>query len=807
MKLRMALGAFMAFCVLAACSDVAAMWQEGGNPVIDNMSENFWFPENCSDGDGGMIVVWQDWTGSCYVLCAQRIDSYGNRLWPANGIPINGLETGDQLFHRVIADGEGGAIIVWINDYMGLADIYAQRLDKDGNLLWGPNGVPVCTATGSQYGPELVSDGTGGAIVTWSDNRGTDGDIYVQRVASDGTVMWAADGLALYSGTGIQEDPAIASDNNGGAIIVWEDNRGIDQDIYIRGVNAYGSLYWLSTGVPVCQVSGWQESPAITSDGAGGAIVAWGDGRTTPYAVYAQRIDRYSNARWDADGNMISDPGIPAGYPVVIADGNGGTFVSYRGGSAGSLYLGILRIGATGETIWGAVVYETEYMIEQTPGMVSDGAGGVIVCWADDRVGNYDVYAQRFSGEGGMYWEYGGRVVCDEFDDQTYVRVVTDNHNGAIASFHDVRVGVQNIFAQRITAEGFWGYPCPDIYSVNDVPGDQGGQVNVAWYASRIDDSRNPVIAHYSIWRAIEESAAMLSAGGGAAIEVDATGVTLETKPGAIRSGTLLGEPFFWQLVGTVPAAYLDAYGETVPTLFDFTDSSPGNHFFQVIAHTEDPLTFWISQPDSGVSVDNLAPAVPLALEGEQRFTPEGLELTWSPNGEPDLSCYRIYRGADPDFEPGSGNLLSEQSDTLLFDEGWSWDTGLWYKVAAVDIHGNVSGYAVLGPEMVTGGDPMPSPGATFLAQNWPNPFNPGTTIAFGLKEGGHVKLSIYDAAGRLVAVLVDETRPAGSYSETWDGTISGSNGAGGSRAASGVYFYRLNANGFEATRKMILLR
>jgi hypothetical protein len=55
--------------------------------------------------------------------------------------------------------------------------------------------------------------------------------------------------------------------------------------------------------------------------------------------------------------------------------------------------------------------------------------------------------------------------------------------------------------------------------------------------------------------------------------------------------------------------------------------------------------------------------------------------------------------------------------------------------------------------------------------------------------------------------VLADETRAAGTYSETWDGSISGSNGACGSRAASGVYFYRLKTSEFSGTKKMILLR
>ena len=86
--------------------------------------------------------------------------------------------------------------------------------------------------------------------------------------------------------------------------------------------------------------------------------------------------------------------------------------------------------------------------------------------------------------------------------------------------------------------------------------------------------------------------------------------------------------------------------------------------------------------------------------------------------------------------------------------------------------------------------------------QNFPNPFNPNTTIAFGLKEQGHVSLRVYDAAGRLVVALIDESRPAGTYGAVWNGKAEN-----GTTAASGVYFYRLITKEFEETKKMILLR
>ena len=800
----MAFIAVLSFCVLTVHTDVSAMWEEDGNLIITGASESFWFPENCSDDAGGAIIVWQDYTGFCYILHAQRIDSYGHRLWPANGVPLNGLTSGNQYFHRVIADGVGGAIVVWINDFWGSADVYAQRVDADGNLLWGTDGLAVCVATGSKYEPDLVSDGLGGAIFTWADSRGADIDIYVQRVNEGGTPLWTADGLIMTSAAGTQEEPRITTDNYGGAIVAWEDNRGADQDIYVRHVSAYGTVDWLGDGTPVCVLAGWQELPVIASDGAGGAIIAWVDPRTTPYSIYAQRVDRAATARWDVNGNMVSDPLFGQNTVVIMPDGQGGAFAAWEEGAGGVMLLAAQRISVEGDTLWGSggvKIYDMEWDFD-FPEIISDDEGGMIVAWADNRVGNYNVYAQRINSEGEPYWNYGGRVLCDAFDQQYYVRIAPDGAGGAIASYHDNRAGVQELYAQRITAQGGWGYPCPDIYSAKDIPGDEGGLVNVAWYASRLDYGDYHMVSHYSIWRAIEESAAMQALRNEAFISTGEIDISPDMKPGTIRVGQLLGEPYFWELLGTTGASFIETYAAVVPTLFDSTDTSADQHYFQIMAHTDDPLVFWTSEPDSGYSVDNLAPCPPLALAGEQSFTPEGLLLTWAPNEEPDLDCYRIYRGIDPGFTPGTGSLLVQQCDTLLLDDGWSWDVGYWYKVAAVDIHGNESVFAVLGPDMVTGEDPMPLPDATFLSQNYPNPFNPVTNIGFGLKEQGRISLRIYDAAGRLVTTLIDESRPAGNYTADWNGR--GTN----DRAVSiGVYFYRLTTKEFEETRKMILLR
>jgi len=88
------------------------------------------------------------------------------------------------------------------------------------------------------------------------------------------------------------------------------------------------------------------------------------------------------------------------------------------------------------------------------------------------------------------------------------------------------------------------------------------------------------------------------------------------------------------------------------------------------------------------------------------------------------------------------------------------------------------------------------------LAQNYPNPFNANTTISYTLTNDGQISLAVYDLAGRKVANLFNGNQSAGNYQIVWDGTDNS-----GQVASSGIYFYRLIANGQSSTRRMMLLK
>ncbi len=88
-----------------------------------------------------------------------------------------------------------------------------------------------------------------------------------------------------------------------------------------------------------------------------------------------------------------------------------------------------------------------------------------------------------------------------------------------------------------------------------------------------------------------------------------------------------------------------------------------------------------------------------------------------------------------------------------------------------------------------------------WLGQNYPNPFNPWTSIRFSIKDKGFVRLCIYNAVGQLIRLLVAEERPAGMYTEMWDGRANN-----GEFVSSGVYFYRISTQDFSKTRKLVLI-
>ena len=444
--------------LIIAVPSVWANWLHDG-VILCTASGDQYFPVIVSDGEGGAIVTWNDYR-SIGDIYAQRVHATGVLKWTANGVALCAA-TGAQVSPTITSDGAGGAIVTWVDDRGRSLAIYAQRVDASGAVKWMTDGVALCTAPGSKGWPQITSDGAGGAIVTWGDHNRSGAfemDIYAQRVDASGAVQWMVDGVALCAGTGNHVFPTIVSDGAGGAIVTWVDTRSGNSDIYAQRVSAAGVVKWTANGVALCAATEDQEAPQITSDGANGAIVAWYDARSGNNDIYARRVDASGVVQWTANGVALCTATGDQSDPKTISDGEGGAIVTWNDGRGGSNDIYAQRVDASGAVQWTAngVALCTATGGQSSPTIVSDGAGGAVVTWEDYRSANTDIYAQRVNASGAVQWTANGVALCTVTGEQWRPTITSDGWSGAIVTWGDYRTGTSwKIYAQRVDASGF----------------------------------------------------------------------------------------------------------------------------------------------------------------------------------------------------------------------------------------------------------------------------------------------------------------------------------------------------------------
>jgi len=323
--------------------------------------------------------------------------------------------------------------------------------------------------------------------------------------------------------------------------------------------------------------------------------------------------------------------------------------------------------------------------------------------------------------------------------------------------------------------------------SVADVPADQGGSVKLSWN-STVD---NDVVKYpyFSIWRSTPDAnLSLMNISTVSEMTSKFNGQKIIELPQANSVQR-------WEWVKNVPAALMGNYSTTVQTLNDSSKVTNGMHYFMVIAHTSDPNKFYMSNVDSGYSTDNLAPMPPSGLmavkeNGKAR-------LSWKANTEKDFAQYAVSKSDSP---IGADALVyAYTKDTVFVDPDAITASDKYYAVRAVDIHGNFSSNSnsikvtVLGISEIAALGPL----EYTLSQNFPNPFNPTTTIQYSIKNSGLVKLSVVNVVGEVVTELENSYKAAGRYEVKFDA----------SRLASGVYYYRIQSGSFVQINKMVLLK
>ncbi|MCX6601079.1 MAG: T9SS type A sorting domain-containing protein [bacterium] len=205
--------------------------------LSDSLTSDFVAVE--SDGDGGFVCAWETDNGTESFVRAQHVSSAGALLWPSPGTQV---ASGRNDVRNIVQDGHGNVFVGWTSSESA---IYLQKLNSSGTLVWQ---VRRQVAAGAQpWVMRIMRDGGSGLFVCWDDHRGLRPHIYATHVDGEGQAVdesyWANGGGIVSTTWDAQEEPVLCPDGYGGMIVVYTDNKGIEEvgpeppEIYAQRVN------------------------------------------------------------------------------------------------------------------------------------------------------------------------------------------------------------------------------------------------------------------------------------------------------------------------------------------------------------------------------------------------------------------------------------------------------------------------------------------------------------------------------------------------------------------------------------------
>jgi hypothetical protein len=421
-------------------------------------------PRILGDGHGGAFIAWKDARNGTANpdIYMQHIDSLGYPLWSSTGLVICN-DLADQSTPNLCSDLQGGVIIAWSDLRSGLErDVFAQRVTANGEILWTSNGVPVANKANREHNEKICSDGLGGAYIVWEQFDDALGywNIAIQHLDSNGNRLWDTNGIPVSNVLANRLNPKIQKGKFGGVYLTWQDYRnGIDYDIFAQRIASNGVLLWNSQGLAVAETNGSQINPKIDSDSlSGGIYIAWADKRNSiDYDIYTQRIDSTGNIFWITNGIAVgADIGNQSAVDILCTSSSNGVMVTWRDGRNGHDDIYIDKISPSGISSWqqNGVLLSSSNFNKLNPNICSDGNGGAIVAWQDSTINDWDVYSQKINSLGQIQWTPGGMVVSSAIEIQSHPKNVPDGNGGSIYVWQDKRANQYDIYCHHLNDQG-----------------------------------------------------------------------------------------------------------------------------------------------------------------------------------------------------------------------------------------------------------------------------------------------------------------------------------------------------------------
>ena len=813
------------------------------------------------DGAGGIWIAYAEARtgGDHNDIRVQHVESNGTLMFPDTmGLAVC-TDPAIQEKVKLCPDGMGGALLVWVDKrdiWVNSEDIYIQRVNSQGNIEFQPNGMPLVARLNTQTNPRIVYDGIGGAIVAWMDTRNDPGneitDIYAQRIDTLGNISWGAEDLLVCGAPEKQSEARLNSDENGGAVVVWKDERievAPNGDVYAQKLRSNGTVAWTPDGEVVSNAPYAQDMPLVRTIASGTSMVAWFDSRFGSPGIFCQMLNTNGAPQLVANGEQVvwgldKDAGHPR-FQKLHSPPNERILVMWqdrRRGDFGDLIYEQIIDNASNTylpTNGQPICFQYEnldsllYGGQVKPELCSDGAGGAIVCWEDWRTinDNWQVYAQRVDGDGNMMWDSVGIRVHSTTGVQKEPEICPDGAGGAFIAWHGSTGTYEQTHIARIDGSG--NTVAVNLMPNRDsdeethavIPDGSGGAILVwevlnwprySFYAARVDGNCDTIwVRTVCDTTGDRYSPVMKPLSGGQVVvawEDRRSGIDYDIYAQKIDINGIMR----WDINGI---SVVDTIGDQ--TMGDLSEDPEGNI-----------LIVWNDYRrglDGDLYIQKLDGAT-----GNRLFQSSGVPVTVEDRDQSDPSlivedssgfhiCWEDYRGLHSDIYAShftssgalhngwsvNGDVICDffnlQENPVMVDDFFGGAIAIWEDARSSGKEWLYNLYAqrwndsTVSSVEAKGIKPVES---FALSQNNPNPFNPVTVINFSLVKPGDVKLIIYNALGREVSRLVDGSMDAGSHTAVWNGTDSK-----GVRAASGIYYYRLEMDGEMKVMRMILLK
>ncbi len=432
-------------------------------------------PKIAVTSDGGCYVGWFGNQEGGYRVYLQRLDRWGNELWPHNGTLISDHPQSTSLVDWDLdADIEDHAVLVFTDTRGGAdLDVYAYRISPVGDFIWGTDGLTLSENADYEPSPQCTALPDGNTVFVWPrlPDSGT-GEILIQKISPDGTLLF--DPPASIPGDPPSERPAfcnVVPADADGFIVSWiRDIRTFQSPRHLRAqkFTSEGTPQWGSyVGVYETYSLPLGYFPRLLPDDAGGAVLCWHASTGSLYDSFVQHLTSDGTELFGTNGMEVStqasifiiEPTVS--YSAAIDE----IFVFFQTRSSSQSQWGInaQKITADGSRAWtdnGVILRPMDSVYEGQPrgGVVEDGA---VVAYFDEPTGSTvldRVMAMRVDGAGNILWGGSAIEVASTLSDKGRLPVVTREDGVVLAFWEDNRAGTIDLFGQNLNSDGSLGY-------------------------------------------------------------------------------------------------------------------------------------------------------------------------------------------------------------------------------------------------------------------------------------------------------------------------------------------------------------